>query len=45
MSAIAITDYYSMYGALEFYQKAKKADIQAIIGVEMPLVEDSNIKS
>lgn len=40
MSAIAITDYYALYGALEFYQKAKKANIQAIIGVDLPLVHD-----
>lgn len=44
MSAIAITDYYALYGALEFYQKAKKANIQAIIGVELPLVHDIAIK-
>jgi len=44
MSAIAITDYYALYGALEFYQKAKKAHIQAIIGVELPLVHDVAIK-
>lgn len=40
MSAIAITDYYALYGALEFYQKASKANIQAIIGVDLPLVHD-----
>lgn len=44
MSAIAITDYYALYWALEFYQKAKKAGIQAIIGVELPLVHDIWIK-
>jgi DNA polymerase III subunit alpha len=44
MSAIAITDYYALYGALEFYQKAKKANIQAIIGVELPLVHDISLK-
>jgi len=45
MPAIAITDYYSLYGALEFYQKAIKADIQPIIGVELALVHDISIKS
>jgi DNA polymerase III subunit alpha len=44
MSAIAITDYYALYGALEFYQKAKKSNIQAIIGVELPLVHDIALK-
>lgn len=34
MGAIAITDHGVMYGAIEFYQKAKKAGIKPIIGVE-----------
>lgn len=32
--AIAITDHGVMYGAIDFYQKAKKADIKPIIGCE-----------
>src|SRR5680860_588758 len=32
--AIAITDHGNMYGVIEFYQKAKKAGIKPIIGVE-----------
>ena len=32
MSAGAITDHGNMYGAIEFYQKAMKADIKPIIG-------------
>lgn len=35
MSAGAITDHGNMYGAIEFYQKAMKADIKPIIGCEM----------
>ncbi|MEI6296153.1 MAG: DNA polymerase III subunit alpha [bacterium] len=34
MPAIAITDHGNMYGAIEFYQKAKKEGIKPIIGVE-----------
>ena len=34
MSAIALTDHGSMYGLVEFYQKAKKAEIKPILGVE-----------
>lgn len=34
MPAIALTDHGVMYGAVEFYQKAVKAGIQPIIGVE-----------
>jgi DNA polymerase-3 subunit alpha len=45
MSAIAITDYYALYGALEFYKKATKAGIQPIIGVELSLVHDIKIKT
>jgi len=34
MESVAITDHGSMYGALEFYVKAKKAGIKPIIGCE-----------
>ncbi len=34
MPAIALTDHGVMYGAIEFYQKCKKAGIKPIIGVE-----------
>ncbi|MFC1599036.1 DNA polymerase III subunit alpha, partial [Patescibacteria group bacterium] len=34
MPAIALTDHGSMYGIIEFYQKAKKAGVKPIIGVE-----------
>ncbi len=39
--AAAITDHGSMYGAIEFYQKAKKAGIKPIIGVEAYMAEAS----
>lgn len=32
--AVALTDHGSMYGVIEFYQKAKKAGIKPIIGME-----------
>ncbi|MEG0970095.1 MAG: PHP domain-containing protein, partial [Acidaminococcaceae bacterium] len=32
MSSIAITDHGVMYGAIEFYQEAKKQGIKPIIG-------------
>lgn len=35
MPALAITDHGVMYGALEFYQKAKKLGIKPIIGCEV----------
>jgi len=35
MPALAITDHGVMYGAVEFYQKARKYGIKPIIGVEM----------
>ena len=37
MPALAITDHGVMYGAAEFYQKAKKAGIKPIIGCEVYL--------
>ena len=34
MDSIAITDHGNMYGAIEFYQEAKKRDIKPILGIE-----------
>ncbi len=34
MDAIAITDHGNLYGSIEFYQKAKKAKIKPILGME-----------
>ena len=34
MDSIALTDHGNLYGAIEFYKKAKKAGIKPIIGVE-----------
>jgi len=34
MPALAITDHGNMYGAIEFYQLAKRAGVKPIIGVE-----------
>jgi len=39
--AVALTDHGSMYGVIEFYQKAKKAGIKPIIGVETYLAPGS----
>lgn len=35
MNSVAITDHGVLYGAVEFYKKAKAKDIKPIIGVEM----------
>lgn len=37
MDSIALTDHGSLYGAVEFYQKAKKLNIKPIIGSELYL--------
>ncbi len=34
MDSIALTDHGNLYGAIEFYKKAKKAGIKPIIGIE-----------
>lgn len=34
MDAIALTDHGNLYGAVEFYKKAKKAGVKPILGVE-----------
>jgi len=38
MSALALTDHGVMFGAVEFYKKAKKAGIKPIIGMEAYIV-------
>ena len=35
MDSLALTDHGALYGAIEFYQKAKQAGIKPIIGCEM----------
>lgn len=44
MDSIALTDHGSLYGAIEFYQKAKKAGIKPIIGCEMYVAENMQDK-
>ncbi len=41
MPAVAITDHGAMYGALEFYEKAKKAGIKPLVGCEFYIAENS----
>ncbi len=41
MPAVAMTDHGNMFGALEFYEKAKKAGIKPIIGCEVYLAPRS----
>lgn len=41
MPAVALTDHGVMYGAIDFYQKCKKAGIKPIIGVEAYLAPNS----
>ncbi len=41
MEAVAITDHGAMYGALEFYEKSKKAGIRPLVGCEFYVAEKS----
>ena len=43
-SSLAITD-NNMFGTMEFYQKCKAAGIHAIIGLEIELENDINLKT
>ena len=42
LSAIAITDFPGMYGAVQFYNLAKELEFKPIIGVELWFVLDAN---
>ncbi len=44
MKALAITDHGNIFGAVKFFQKAKKAGIKPILGIEAYLTEDVRIK-
>jgi DNA polymerase-3 subunit alpha len=44
MHAVAITDHGNMFGAIEFYQKARKAGIKPIIGEEFYVAPGSRFK-
>ena len=35
MDSVALTDHGNLYGAVEFYEKAKKREIKPIIGIEL----------
>ena len=43
MDAVAITDHGAMYGALEFYTKAKKAGINPLVGCEFYIAQTSHL--
>lgn len=44
MYALALTDHGNLYGAIEFYQKAKKAGVKPILGVEAYIAPGSRKK-
>ncbi|MDP2650768.1 MAG: DNA polymerase III subunit alpha [bacterium] len=43
MEALAITDHGNLYGSVEFYKKAKAADVKPIIGVEAYVAKHSRL--
>ena len=44
IKAIAITDHGNMYATLQFAEQCRKNNIQAIIGCEMYMTQDMNVK-
>jgi DNA polymerase-3 subunit alpha len=44
MNALALTDHGNLHGALEFYQQARKAGINPIVGYEAYIAPDSRFK-
>ena len=43
-TALALTDHGNLHGAIEFYQKAKKAGIKPILGCEVYVARDTHKK-
>ena len=44
MNAVVLTDNGTMYGAIEFYQKAKEAEIKPIFGIDFYLAQDGRLQ-
>lgn len=44
MDSLAITDHGNLYGAVEFYKKAKKAGIKPILGVEAYIAPNGRLQ-
>lgn len=44
MNSLALTDHGNLHGALEFYQKARAAEINPIIGYEAYIAPESRLK-
>jgi DNA polymerase-3 subunit alpha len=44
MSALGLTDYNGMYGAIDFYKTCLKEEIKPLLGVELVLVQDRTNK-
>jgi len=44
LPALALTDHGVMHGAIEFYQKCKKAGVKPIVGVEAYITSDRKKK-
>src|SRR3569832_359353 len=42
MSSVALTDHGNMFGAIDFYKKAKAAGVKPIFGSEMYICNDRN---
>src|SRR5437016_3511590 len=45
LKALAITDHGNIFGAVQFFQQAKKAGIKPILGMEAYLTEDVELKN
>ena len=44
MDSVAVTDHGNMFGAIEFYTKAKKAEIKPIVGIEAYIAPGSRFE-
>ncbi len=44
MNTVAVTDRYNMFGAVDFYKRARKAGIKPILGVDALIVPDSRFE-
>jgi DNA polymerase-3 subunit alpha len=43
-AAVALTDHGNIFGAVQFFEKAKKAGIKPVLGIEFYITEDVGVK-
>ncbi len=44
MNSVAVTDHGNMFGAIDFFKKAKEAGVKPIVGIEAYVAGEKGVK-